>query len=340
MAHLDRHNHAPGTRPGLFRVPTQLHHLTIFHLWRLIMATLMVSLFAIGMWSGLITPAYAATLNRSRSSSATDQISSRSALAAHDAPRLQQSPVKQHATLLVNSSTPLDGFGDLPFYTYISYPLDDHLEMKVNAANGHMFVHMSSLHIKGTGIDESIDGYYNSQAGTTTSDLGNDWNFNLGHDVRLDLSNPTAGITLHGPSGYSAFFAFNSSTGTYTDAPGLNATLVKNADGTYTLTFHRSGEKLTFGTNSHLASDKDQNGNTISYSYNSTHDLLSLTDSQGRVTTFTHNSAYGSSSDPSGQITSLTDPAGRTVQYHYGERGNLASTLTSVIDVRGKTTSF
>ncbi|MFL5627424.1 MAG: RHS repeat-associated core domain-containing protein [Ktedonobacteraceae bacterium] len=183
------------------------------------------------------------------------------------------------------------------------------------------------------------EGYYNAQA-SFARDLGNDWNFNQGHDVRLDLSNPTAGITLHGPSGSSAFFAYNSTTGTYTDAPGLNATLVKNADGTSTLTFHRSGEKLTFGTNSHLARDTDKNGNSLSYSYNSTHDLLSLTDSQGRVTTLTHNSAYGSSSDPSGQILSLSDPAGRTVQYHYGERGNLANTLTSIIDVRGNTTSF
>jgi YD repeat-containing protein len=303
------------------------------------MATLMVSLFVIGMWSGLITPAYAAALNQSRSSSATDQISSRSALAAHDAPRSQQPPVKPHATPQVSSGAPFDGLGDLPFYTYITYPIDDHLELKVNVANGNLVAHMSNLHIKGTGIDESIEGYYNSQA-SFSRDLGNNWNFNQGHDVRLDISNPTAGITLYGPSGFSAFFAYNSSTGTWSDPPGLNATLVKNGDGTYTLTFHRSGEKLVFGTNSHLAAEKDKNGNTISYSYNSTHDLLSLTDSQARVTNFTHNTALGSSHDPSGQITSLTDPAGRTVHYTYNERGNPVNSLTSVTDLMGKTTTF
>jgi YD repeat-containing protein len=36
----------------------------------------------------------------------------------------------------------------------------------------------------------------------------------------------------------------------------------------------------------------------------------------------------------------LTDPARRTVQYHYSERGNPANSLTSVTDVMGKTTLF
>jgi RHS repeat-associated protein len=58
------------------------------------------------------------------------------------------------------------------------------------------------------------------------------------------------------------------------------------------------------------------------------------------VTNFTHNTALGSSHDPSGQITSLTDPAGRTVHYTYNERGNPVNSLTSVTDVMGKTTTF
>ena len=45
--------------------------------------------------------------------------------------------------------------------------------MKVNVANGNMVAHMSYLHIKGTGIDESIEGYYNAQNNNSTSDLGN-----------------------------------------------------------------------------------------------------------------------------------------------------------------------
>ena len=129
------------------------------------------------------------------------------------------------------------------------------MELKVNVANGNLLAHTSDLHLRGTGIDETLDGYYNAQA-SFSGDHGTNWNVSFGHDVRLDLSNPTQGITLHGPSGYSAFFAYTN--GSYTDAPGLNATLVKNGDGTYTLTFHRTGEKWNFGTNSHLASDQDK----------------------------------------------------------------------------------
>jgi RHS repeat-associated protein len=147
---------------------------------------------------------------------------------------------------------------------------------------------------------------------------------------------------FHGPSSFSAFIAYNSTTQTYTDAPGINASLVFNSGAnTYTLTFHNTGEQYIFGSNNRMATDKDRNGNSLSYAYsNPNHDMASITDSQGRVTTFTHNTAYGSNSFPSGQITSLTDPAGRTVQYTYGERGNPANSLTSVTDVMGKTTMF
>jgi hypothetical protein len=224
--------------------------------------------------------------------------------------------VQQGATALVNSQTPVDGYGVQPFYTYITYHIDDHLELKVNVANGNLVAHLSNLHIQGTGIDESVEGYYNSQASLTKSDLGNNWNFNQGRDVSLDVSNKTQGIIFHGPSGYSAYFASNSTTQTYTDVNGLNATLVFNSSAnTYTLTFHRTGEKLAFASNGSETSDNEKNGNALSSSYNGTNDLLSLTESQGRVTAFSHNTAYGSSSSPSGQITGLTDPAGRTVTY-------------------------
>jgi len=298
------------------------------------MAFLMCSLYVLGAWSGIIPPVHAATL-------ALNVPQSHSLPRVKQALQLPQSP-QQRAAALVNSQTPVDGYGVQPFYTYITYPIDDHLELKVNVANGNMVAHLSNLHIQGTGIDESIEGYYNAQNNNSTSDLGNNWNFGMGHDVRLDVSNPTQGIIFHGPSGFSAFFAYNSTTQTYTDAPGINASLVFNSGAnTYTLTFHPTGEQYVFGSNNRLATDKDKNGNSLSYAYsNPNHDMASITDSQGRVTTFTHNTAYGSNSFPSGQITSFTDPAGRTMQYNYGERGNPANSLTSVTDVMGKTTMF
>jgi len=216
------------------------------------MVALLTSLFVLGCWASIVPAAYATSLAQH---AATRQVSPTlpTQHATASIAQSKQPPVKPHTTLQVSSSQPFDGLGALPFYTYITYRIDDHLALKVNVANGNLVAHMSYLHIKGTGIDESIEGYYNAQA-SFSRDLGTNWNFNQGHDVRLDLSNPTAGITLYGPSGYSAFFAYNSSTQTYTDPPGLNATLVFNGNNnTYTLTFHPTGEQLIFGSNSHLA---------------------------------------------------------------------------------------
>ncbi len=105
------------------------------------------------------------------------------------------------------------------------------------------------------------------------------------------------------------------------------------------MTFHRTGEQLIFGTNSHLAADTDKNGNSISYSYNSTHDLLSLTDTQGRVTTFKHNTVSGFT-DPSGQLIKVTDPSGRIIQYGYNQNGNPTNSFTSLTHASGAVTTF
>ncbi len=314
------------------------HSLRFSHFWRIVMVFLLTTTFVLGSWSTLV--AFAQTTQTA--TPIFPAVANGTSLVNNKKPPQSHQPKITHAVhKTVSLSQPFDGLGDLPFYTYITYPIDDRVEMKVNVANGNLVVQTTDLHITGTGLDESLEGYYNSQAAIVPSDHGNEWNFNFGHDVRLDLSNPTQGITFHGPSGYSAFFAYNPQQPTiYQDAPGLNATLVANNDGTYTLTYHRTGEQLLFGTNSHLAADKDKNGNTISYSYNSTHDLLSITDTQGRVTTFTHNNAYGSGNDPSGQLTSFTDPSGRLIQYGYNERGNPTNSFTTLTDASGATTKF
>jgi hypothetical protein len=62
MFHFDQHDYAPSDRPGVFRVLSRRLHFTVSHFWRLFMATLLACLFSVGLWGGLITPAYAATL--------------------------------------------------------------------------------------------------------------------------------------------------------------------------------------------------------------------------------------------------------------------------------------
>ncbi len=67
----------------------------------------------------------------------------------------------------------------------------------------------------------------------------------------------------------------------------------------------------------------------ISFSYNgSTHQLTSLTDTQGRITTFSYNG--------SGKLSTITDPSGRKVQYAYDGSGNLSSST----DMAGQITRY
>ena len=208
--------------------------------------------------------------------------------------------------------------GLLPFYTYISHQLTGHIGLSINVANGNLVVQSNDLHISGTGLDFSVASYYNSLAPTSgLCYLNTPWSVDP-LDVFL---RPDSGfVTLCGQSGYSATFVQSGSS--YSDAPGLDATLVKQGDGTFRLTFHATSDVYTFSAGGKLTQVTDQNGNHLSFSIGS---QSAVTDTQGRVTSFT-----GSN----GVYTSLTDPSGRTVKYTSG-----AGTFT-LTDLAGKVTTF
>ncbi len=202
-------------------------------------------------------------------------------------------------------------------YTYAKHPINStscscgKRELSVNIANGDLIAHTTDLQITGTaGLDLNIDGYYNSLSNSST-DHGHGWNFSLGYDVRLDLSDPSTGITLYGPSGYQAYFAYDSNNGNYTDAPGLNATLAQGSGSAYELTFHQTGVQWIFNADNggHLTEIRDQNLNKITFAYDSSYDITSITDTQHRTITFTNNTVFGTSHHPEGQVTQITDPA-------------------------------
>jgi RHS repeat-associated protein len=143
--------------------------------------------------------------------------------------------------------------------------------------------------------------------------------------------------------------------GTYTAAPGYFETIVKNPDGSFTITdkyktatryVQIAGTHFMQGTPvwrlvsitdrnnnittltysaGNLASVTDTYGRTISFSYNSHNLLASVTDPLSRATSF----AYDSTGT---QLMTITDPAGKTVQYTY----NLFSQITSKSDKDGR----
>ena len=144
----------------------------------------------------------------------------------------------------------------------------------------------------GPGIGMNLERFYNglsSRAGA----YGPKWSISVGVDVGLKVGTgtgtggngiATGTVVFRAPSGFRAkFTAVSGSTTAFTAPSGLNADLVKNADGTYTVTYRKSSEKLSFTSGGYLTKDADRNGNALTYAYNGDNTLASVTDAVGRV---------------------------------------------------------
>ncbi len=221
------------------------------------------------------------------------------------------------------ATTMAPGLGDQHWYGFGSHQLTDRMTLKVNVANGNLVLETSDLKIAGTGLDLSIGRTYNSLSGNST-DLGTSWTLNDGADVYLTVQT-NGDADFQGPSGYVETFTKNLD-GSFTSPAGINATLVENAGGGYTLTFHKNSEQYNFDSAGVFTSDVDQNGNTISFAYDTGGVLATITDTQGRVVTV---------ASSGGLISSLTDVASRAVTYTYS-----GSDLTGYTDANGETTSY
>jgi len=229
------------------------------------------------------------------------------------------------------------GIGDLGWYRNVSEMLTDHLTLKENLSSGNMLGVLSLVNIKGTGLDDVFNLNYNILS-PNLWDFGRAWITNTGWDQYVD-PNMGDGASFFGPTGY-AFHYIKKSDGTYTTPPGVDADLIHNGDGTWTVSYHSTGGKLNFTSNGlYMTSDVDRNGDTISFAYNASGSLASMTDTQGRVTTFSYvNGSYTGCAPPtsSGFVSKITDPSSRTYQFTYDTNCD----LTTYTDPNNKVTTF
>ena len=193
----------------------------------------------------------------------------------------------------------------------------------VNCATGNLFETVSDLFVPGRGRPLGLTRTYNAQrAANTTGPDALGWGWTDSYAMSLAIDPTTHGATVTQESGATVSFA--ASGGAYVAPFWVLATLVKNGDGSYTFSLPDQ-RRDTFNVNGQLISETDRNGYVTTLSYTSGR-VSTVTDPAGRSLSFSY--------DGSGRLIGVKDPAGRSVSYGY----DTANNLTSVTDPAGNVT--
>jgi YD repeat-containing protein len=188
------------------------------------------------------------------------------------------------------------------------------------------FTHVAvDIAIPGRGPAPSFARSYNSRD-DRIGPMGPGWM----HNYSARLRHPGDGspdLLFVGPDGNTDRFTRNNDE-TFSPPPAVYRTLVRNADGTFTVT-EKSQSQWTFDASGTLTAITDRFGNVSNLGYNGG-ELISVSDPAGRGSLTL---AY-----TSGKLTSVTDWASpaRTVTYQYDPQGR----LWKVTDREGKVTTF
>lgn len=233
--------------------------------------------------------------------------------------------------------------GHRPFYTEAGSSVSDSIAIAANMESGNVTVDQSDVSMAGIGLPLEIGRTYNSANAQAAQPgaFGVGWSMDVGQDVYL-APQPDQSVNYTAPTGFTVNYGY-SRLGSYVTPPGMDNTLVKNGDGSYTLTDDTSQEAFHFNSNGLLTSDVDRVGNTISYGYTQDPtcgaELTSITDTQNRTTSLTYNSNC--------VVTLISDPAGHTYQYGYttancpsGTTPHPTACLTSYTDPTNHTTYY
>jgi RHS repeat-associated protein len=192
----------------------------------------------------------------------------------------------------------------------------------VNSLTGSFYSSMVDVQMPGIGRPFQLKRTYNSGAASIVGPFGGGWRFTYGAYLNVLAGGD---VMYHTSTGKQLAYAVKNDGLTFQAGPGVTASLVKNGNGTYSLT-RQNGTVLNFLANGDLSSLADRNNNATTLAYTSG-DLSSITDTAGRVVTITTNAA--------GKITKVTLPDGRFVSYSYA-----SNNLLSVTDLLGNTWSY
>ena len=197
--------------------------------------------------------------------------------------------------------------GNEDFWTYAG---------NVHTANGNLMLSFSDVNVPGRGIPTTITRTYNSCSSNDEGVFGYGWNSEL--DVKITVKNK--GPIQYIDADRTVHYFEQLPDGSYQSPPGLYLTLIKNANGTYTLT-EKNGLKYNFSSVGDLTSISDAQGNTLTYIY-SNGKITGITDSSGRTTSI----SYGTNN----KVSQVIDYASHKTTYGYSSSGDLTQVNQAV----------
>jgi RHS repeat-associated protein len=181
-------------------------------------------------------------------------------------------------------------------------PCNSSIPRPVNVTNGNMYLLQTDYQLPGAGEAIAITRTYNSIS-TKIGLFGRGWTTAYDETVTTDANNR---LQLTMPDGRLVTFA----------TPDFFGQMVKNGDGSYTVTF-KDGGVHQFNSSGKLLSQTDLQGNQTTLAYNPSGNLISVTDPFGRTLSITTNA--------SGRVLSISDTMGTIASYTYGASNQLIS---------------
>ncbi len=211
----------------------------------------------------------------------------------------------------------------------------------VNDATGEFYHTFTDFHVPGR-VSLDFTRTYSSLRTSTLGPTGYGWTDNYNQYLTFDGS---GNATVHAANGSAVIFTF-AAPSTYTGPPSEHVTLVKNGDGTFTLT--DTGQNQTvfnapLSNVSMLQKMVDRHGGaayTLTMAYNGDGTLASITDPGGRTLTFTYQTIGTTKLI---QTITQNDSPSRSVSFQYGTNSGDPTTylsLTQVTDVASGLTKF
>ena len=192
----------------------------------------------------------------------------------------------------------------------------------VNCGTGDFWHTFRDLQVPGRGVPLNLKRTYSASAASSNSPFGFGWT----DSYNMSLSaNASGDVTVKQGNGSTVSFLPNGG-GTYIAPARVLASLVRNADGSYTFTRNATQVHYNFSPTGQLTSEVDRNGYATTLSYIAGQ-LTTVTDPAGRTLRFTYTDNH---------VTGVTDPAGQRESFSY----NAAGDLTQATNWAGGTWKF